>query len=325
MTTSRTISFAVSLTALALASTSASTGSISVAEPIAIADRELASRVRAPQRAQEAPQHYAYAWPLRPFRAQHPVRGFFGDPRIANQQRSRQFHFGIDISGPNGTPVYATITGRVYIHSLHATTVAVVGDDGTEFSYWHVIPAIRSGQRAVAYKTVLGHIEAPYGHVHFSERRDGRYLNPLRPGALGPYGDATRPWLHRLTVEARNGIVAEVRDETQLAVPRPWHDLPVMPAFVRWRLLTTTGRVVRPWETLVDLRMTIPSKSEFDTVWAPGVTQNHVRAPGRYRLTLADRDDVNALPVGRYLVEIAVSDTRGNARRTQRAIDLSRS
>jgi hypothetical protein len=327
MTTSRTISFAVSLTALALATTSASSGSTSAAsaaEPTAIADREPAAHVVAPQ-ARQAPERYAYAWPLRPFRVQHPVRGLFGDPRIANQQQSRQFHFGIDIAGANGTPVYATITGRVYLHSLHATTVAVVGDDGTEFSYWHVIPAVRTGQRAVEHKTVLGHIEAPYGHVHFSERRDGRYLNPLRPGALGPYADTTRPWLHRLTVEARNGIVAEVRDETQLAVPRPWHDLPVMPALVRWRLLTPAGRVVRPWDTLVDFRLTIPSKDEFDTTWAPGVTQNHVRAPGRFRLTLAGADESAALQDGTYLVEIAASDSRGNGFRTRRTIDLGES
>jgi hypothetical protein len=321
-TTSRVISFAVSLTALALAMTSASSGSTSAPEPTSSADREHAARGVAPRQARQAPERYAYAWPLRPFRVQHPVRGFFGDPRIANEQRSRQFHFGIDISGPNGTPVYATITGQVYIHSLHDTTVAVVGDDGTEFSYWHVIPAVRNGQRAVAYKTVVGHIEAPYGHVHFSERRDGRYLNPLRRGALGPYADTTRPWLHRLTVEARNGIVAEVRDETQLAVPRPWHELPVMPALVRWRLLSPTGRVLRPWDTLVDFRLTIPSKSEFDAVWASGVAQNHVRAPGRFRLTLAE---AGAIPAGRYLIEIAAFDTRGNAFRTRRAVDLDES
>ena len=40
---------------------------------------------------------------------------------------------------------------------------------GHRFSYWHVIPAIRSGQRVDAYRTVIGHIEAPYEHVHFSE------------------------------------------------------------------------------------------------------------------------------------------------------------
>src|SRR6476659_5780038 len=57
-------------------------------------------------------EDYTYARPIKPFRQQHPVRGFFGDPRIANDGESRQLHFGIDISAPNGTPVYATLSGQ---------------------------------------------------------------------------------------------------------------------------------------------------------------------------------------------------------------------
>ena len=145
---------------------------------------------------------YAYAWPVKPFRQQHPVRGFFGDPRIANDGESRQFHFGIDISAPNGTAVYATLTGTASIHPLHETTILIDGNEGVEFSYWHVVPSLRSGQRVVAYRTVIGHIEEPYGHVHFSEARRGRYLNPLRPGALGPYEDSTRPTTRSVGVVA---------------------------------------------------------------------------------------------------------------------------
>ena len=200
-----------------------------------------ADRARASSQGRAEPASYRYGWPVKPFRAQHPVRGFFGDPRIGNHGRSRQFHFGVDISAPNGTAVYATLTGRIWIHPLHPTTVAVVGRDGVELSYWHVVPTVRTGQRAVAYRTVIGHIEAPYGHVHFSEARNGRYLNPLRPGALGPFEDDTRPWVRSVAEERSGGaVVAEVYDETPLAVPRPWHDLPVMPAFVRWQLRSAT-------------------------------------------------------------------------------------
>jgi hypothetical protein len=265
-------------------------------------------------------ERYAYAWPLKPFREQHPVRGFFGDPRIADHGESRQFHFGIDISGPNGTPVYATLTGTASIHALYPTTVAIVGADGTEFSYWHVIPTIRSGGRVVAYRTVIGHIEAPYGHVHFSERRSDRYLNPLRREALGPFADTTRPWIplarperdgHRVGARGREpfDLVAEAYDETPLAIPRPWHDLPVTPALVRWRLEDASGQVVRSWATATDFRLTIPPKSAFAEIWAPGTTQNHVRAPGRYRIALARDLD---LPAGRYVVRIAARDTRDN-------------
>ena len=238
-----------------------------------------------PRRPHSEPGPYSYRWPVKPFSQQHPVRGFFGDPRISNHGESHQFHFGIDISAPNGTPVYATITGSVYIHPLHATTIAIVAADGTEFSYWHVVPVVRGGQRAIAYKTVIGHIEEPYGHVHFSEMRDGRYLNPLRPGAMGPFVDDTRPTV-RSVVARDDMLVAETYDETPLAVPRPWFDLPVMPALVRWRLLDSRGRVAIGWSTAADFRLTIPPASEFDDRWAPGTTQNHVRAPGRYKVVL---------------------------------------
>jgi hypothetical protein len=267
------------------------------------------------------PGPYSYRWPVKPFGKQHPVRGFFGDPRIANHGESRQFHFGIDISAPDGTPVYATLTGRLYIHPLHPTTIMVVDGSGLEFSYWHVVPAVRDGTRAVAYKTVIGHIEAPYAHVHFSERRGGRYLNPLRSGALGPYIDDTTPTVRSVTL-ASDELVAEPYDETPLAVPRPWHDLPVMPALVRWRILDSHGRAVVGWTTAVDFRLTIPSASAFDDIWASGTTQNHVRAPGHYRLRLGALAD---LPSRSRVVEVAVRDTRGNASVRRFPLDLSHS
>ena len=321
MTTSRTISTAVALATLALAPLGAKSG---VALQSAAAAPGSAHTVRDERTVRPAapaaqPQRYAYRWPLKPFGRQHPVRAFFGDPRIANHGRTRQFHFGIDISAPNGTPVYATTSGRIWIHPLHATTIVVSAGNGVEHSYWHVVPAVRTGDRAVAHRTVLGHIEAPYGHVHFSESRIGRYLNPLRPGALGPYFDHTRPRV--LSLEATNAaVVAQVADDTPLAVPRPWHDLPVMPAVVRWRLLDRGGRAVSGWNVLVDFRSTIPAASEFDRTWAAGAMQNHVRAPGRYRLLLRS---LEASAIRGRQVEVAVSDTRGNAsRRRFTALEL---
>jgi hypothetical protein len=264
-----------------------------------------------------APEKYAYSWPIQPFRRQHPVRGYFGDPRIANHRRSRQFHFGIDISAPNGTPVFATLTGTASIHPLHATTI-LIASPRAEFSYWHVIPAISNGQRVVAYRTVIGHVEAPYAHVHFSEMRGGRYLNPLRPGALGPYRDDTRPTIRSVVLDRDLTLVAQAYDETPIAIPRPWHDLPVMPALVRWRVLDAKRRPLTDWSSAVDFRLTIPPKSSFDNVWARGTAQNHVRAPGRYRVVLSR--GIDALRPGSYLVEIAVRDTRDNGSSSRFAV-----
>ena len=293
------------------------------ARPAAVVAAEPAGTLAPVSNASAQAGPYRYAWPLKPFRAQHPVRGFFGDPRISNHQSTKQFHFGVDISAPNDTPVYATLTGRISIHPRHPHTIAIVGRDGQEHSYWHVIPTVRTGKAAVAYRTVIGRIEAPYGHVHFSEARNGRYLNPLRPGAMGPFADGTRPSVTSLAVERGDrhllsagvrgpfDLVAEVEDETPIAIPRPWHDLPVTPALVRWRLVTRSGRVVLGWRTAADFRRTIPPASGFGGVYAPGTTQNHVRAPGRYRVLLAH--GLDGLRSGAYVVEAAVRDTRGNA------------
>ena len=174
-----------------------------IAAGIAVAATLVAPSI-APEAARAAAAKPAYGWPVKPFHQQHPVRGFFGDPRIGMTPKGMRssFHFGIDISCPNGTAVYATLDGVVRLESFRPETVSVVGRDGhTEFQYWHIKPAVRNGQRVTAYVTVVGWALPPWEHVHFSERRDGVYVNPLRPGALGPFSDTTTPWVKQLRAE----------------------------------------------------------------------------------------------------------------------------
>jgi hypothetical protein len=271
---------------------------------------------------------WSYGWPVKPFDRQHPVRGFFGDPRVGlntDGSTSRQFHFGVDVSAPDGAAVYATLSGSVSIHPEHDDVVFVDGPAGVEFSYWHIIPAVHSGDMVVAYKTVVGHIEAPWGHVHFSEMRDGRYLNPLRPGGMGPYADPTRPTVSAVELErsadaahvapnAATGtfdIVAEVSDETPAPVAAPWRNMPVMPALVRWRVVGTAGPVTA-WQTAVDFRETIPAASAFASVYAKWTRQNHPNRPGRYRVYLAHAWNSTQLSPGRYRIEVSACDSRNN-------------
>jgi murein DD-endopeptidase MepM/ murein hydrolase activator NlpD len=82
-----------------------------------------------------------YSWPLEPFDCRHPARAFFGDPRIGGGGGS-SFHDGVDISAPDGTPVYAVAPGCV---SLGGPQIVVVVTPGRSFGYWHVVPAVRSG------------------------------------------------------------------------------------------------------------------------------------------------------------------------------------
>ena len=130
-----------------------------------------------------------YGWPVKPFDRMHPVRGYFNDPRISGA--SRAFHFGVDVSAPDGTPVYAIESGTVHLEGGRA--VAVVGDAVPRtFGYWHVVPAVKHRQ-AVRQHQLLGRIDTGWAHVHVAESVGRAYRDPLRPGALTPWRDATSP------------------------------------------------------------------------------------------------------------------------------------
>jgi peptidase M23-like protein len=244
-------------------------------------------------------QALAYGWPVKPFDQQHPVRGFFGDPRIAGH--TEQFHFGVDVSAPNGTPVYATNSGRISF--IHEDAVRVSGSGGVAFEYWHIVPIVRPGQQASAYRTLLGFVEKPWAHVHFSESRNGVYVNPLRSGAMRPYADTTKPRVARILVRLNGDVLTDVADDTPVAVPAPWAGLPVMPAVVRWRV--DAGA----WKTAVDFRQTIPAANAFFSVYAPETTQNRTHVPGLYRVRL-----VRGLHVASASrISVQVVDEVGNA------------
>ena len=206
----------------------------------------------------------SYGWPLKPFDQQHPVRGFFCDPRIG-EKGGKAFHFGVDVSAPDGTAVYAVEGGTV--HSEGAQNVAVVGAGGDHsHGYWHIIPTVRHGQR-VRKHALLGHIARTWGHVHFAERRGGRYVNPLREGGLTPFKDFGAPVVDRIVAErasrildprALTGVVnliAVAHDNPPISAAPPWRGMPVTPALVRWRIVRD-ARAVIPWRVAADFRTT---------------------------------------------------------------------
>jgi hypothetical protein len=260
----------------------------------------------------------AYSWPLQPFDRPHPVRAHFNDPRISGS--SRAFHFGIDISAPNGTPVYAVSGGIVHLEDARALSVAAAGVD---FGYWHVVPAVKHRERVVRHQ-LLGHVEAPWLHVHFAERRNGEYRNPLRKAGLVPWRDTTRPQVtavsflvdgHELDPDLVRGavdVVVEAFDLPPVPVPEPWHGLPVTPARIRWRVLRN-ARVVRKWHTPVDFTKGLLPKDRFAAIYAPGTRQNHAGKPGRYRFYLAHTWTTHRLPDASYVLEVEASDLGGNA------------
>ena len=146
----------------------------------------------------------SYGWPIRPFDQQHPVRGFFGDPRIGEgadgHAESKAFHFGVDISAADGTPVYATASGRIVWEPQRPETVAIRSDDGRVFAYWHIVPVPQRTLRRGVRNASRAH-RVRLGPRPLRRLVDGEYVNPLRRGALTPYRDATRPTIHAFSFE----------------------------------------------------------------------------------------------------------------------------
>jgi hypothetical protein len=287
----------------------------------------------------------SYGWPVKPFDRQHPVRGNFGDPRtVFDGRRSQrtidsgdgmfQFHHGVDISAPDGSPVYAVADGT--ITRTHGDRVTVECSTGRAIQYWHItVPAsVRVGQRAVAGKTVLGYILPKREHVHLTELSGSTPVNPLAHGRLTPYRDTTRPSVvasFRRTdlgaavaptkVSGRVYLFAEARDMPALPVPGRWHGFPVTPAVVKWRLETAGGRVVVGTRTAWDVRGGIPTTHAFWLSYARGSHQNwpvfrdgKARGlTGRYIFRLSAQPlDAERLARGTYRLIVSASDTAGN-------------
>jgi len=258
-----------------------------------------------------------YPWPLKPFDKPHPVRGYFNDPRISG--RSRAFHFGIDISAPNGTPVYAVRGGVVHLEGKRSLAVS---EGDVDFGYWHIVPAVEHHQRVQKHQ-LLWHVEEPWLHVHFAEHRNGVYRDPLRPGALSPWTDATVPVVSKIVL-SRNGkalkperifgavdVIAEAFQMPPMQVPEPWAGLPVTPEKVRWRV-RRGGASVRPWHTPIDFTQGLLPQTAFHRIYAPGTRQNRAQKPGLYRFFLAHTWSTSLIPDGQYQLEAEAWDLRGN-------------
>jgi hypothetical protein len=283
----------------------------------------------------------AYPWPFRPFTQQHPIRGFFGDPRTVYQSGILagafagpafiSFHQGVDISAPNGTAIYPVESGRV--HYLGAATLNLVTSHDVTFQYFHIIPIVGEGQEVLAKKTVLGYVQPPFGHVHLTEIDGTHAVNPLQPGHLGPYRDRTKPRVKDVIVRNQSGDVqtpvglcgrveidVDAYDTQPVPVPGTYHDLPVSPALVQWSMTRIGGKVVVPLKTVWDVRQVVPPNGQFFGNYAKGTYENSPRfgnqqysgMPGRYLYLLAPNFDTTDIANGNYVIAVRVGDVRGN-------------
>ncbi len=283
----------------------------------------------------------AYPWPFKPFDRQHPIRAFFGDPRTVYEDGILagafdgpglfSFHQGIDISAPNGTPIYAVADGTA--HYMGAATLNVVTDHDVTFQFFHIVTVVGEGQHVIARKTVLGYVQPPFGHVHLSEIDGGHAVNPLQPGHLRPYRDTTKPVIREIVIRNENGDIqtplglcgrlefdVDAYDSPPILVPGKFMDLPVAPALVRWTVARLGGAAVVPWRTVADFRQKLPSNGSFWNVYAHGTYQNAPRfgreqytsMPGRFLFMLNRGYDTSAIANGVYLATVLVADGHGH-------------
>jgi len=298
----------------------------------------------AAQAASAHAQQGGYGWPVKPFDRPHPVRGGFGDPRTVFAAPPTRggvlyggggfsFHFGVDISAPDGTKVYPVVSGTVTRVTHEGIGVDTGG--GRSFQYWHIHARVRKGEHVDADKTVLGTILRGAQHVHLTELRDGRATNPLQRGHLAPYADTTKPEIETISfragdtgtdlmpnfVRGRMLLIAEAYDSPSLPVKGEWAGMPVAPALVTWQIRALGGKLVRPKTVAVDFRSTIPSNGAFWSYYARGTYQNNsvfgnhysYRQPGCFLFKLTQAPfDTKKLKDGVYNLVVTVTDIRGN-------------
>jgi hypothetical protein len=285
-----------------------------------------------------------YPWPLKPFHAQHPIRGGFGDPRTVFAESlfgngiegtgAFQFHNGIDIVAADGTAVYPVESGTV--HMIDASALSVTSADGRTFQYFHVVPTVTNGQHVKALRTVLGHVLHGEGHVHLSEIRGFRIWNPLAKGGIAPYRDDTDPTVRTIYIRrwgtlqpldpkavcGKVSIVADAFDTQSPRAPGAFAGFPIAPALLRWSVVRAgTTRSLEAATGAIDFRTTLPPRSDFWKIYARGTYQNSPRFGRRqysmaglylYQLTRQGLD-TEGLANGTYRVTVRASDVEGNS------------
>jgi hypothetical protein len=293
----------------------------------------------------------SYSWPVRPFRSEHPIRAFFGDPRTIFRSAANgdlgsfSFHNGVDIAAPDGTPVYPVFSGVVIKATPDEIVVASPALART-VQYWHLVRSVWIGRRVRAYSTVLGVVQPGRGHVHLTEIDDKVVVNPLQPGHLMPYRKVTIPTVTGLYVRDLEGsalnpqkvsgtitLAVTAFDTPPLPLPQPWTGASVTPAVIQWRLAAVGGRDALPMQTPVDFSSTIPADDQFDSVYDTGTYQNFPTvgdhyffgARGEYIFNLtASALNTRAIAPGRYILTVSALDTCGNLGTLTEKLDVAR-
>ena len=269
-----------------------------------------------------------YPWPVKPFNRQHPVRGFFNDPRI--QDASHAFHFGIDVSAPDGTAVYAVTPGQ----GLHRGQGPRRRRAGARRARLRLLARQAGGRPPPAGAA------APAARAH----REGLGPRPLRrepqqpvPSTRSgrarstPFVDVGHPTIAKIMFRARQADAAARPRQGPRAdlLHRLRHDADPRAAAVvahagRSRRACATaifcaGKCVLPLRAgrrsaRVPQARRVPPRST-----RPRHAQNHPNKPGLYCYILAHDWNSAAFPNDHYHLEVQAADVHGNRRQPRRS------
>ena len=93
--------------------------------------------------------------------------------------RGSDFHYGIDMHAPTGTPIWAVKSGSVHytLESAGGLVVYLSADDGNVYYYAHMSEILGGGDRGVGQGEAIGRVgetgNATGPHLHFEIRLGG--------------------------------------------------------------------------------------------------------------------------------------------------------
>ncbi len=154
-----------------------------------------------------------YVWPDVPLDQSKVINGTFCEFR--NTGSADHFHNAVDISEPDGNPIYACLDGTVYSvvndgSNSYVSVMSNLNGYWKRLTYLHIVPnpALSVGQTITARESILGTIYQGMGHVHLIEREfvsnpdhSAVEINNIRPnGGLDPFNDNEPPVIYASTI-----------------------------------------------------------------------------------------------------------------------------